>query len=66
LLLTIPQVCDVLGLDSRNAVYERIRDGLLEAVDLARPGSTRTHLRVPLTSIEAYIAKLPRVLDPTP
>jgi hypothetical protein len=64
LLLTIPQVCDALGLDSRNAVYERISDGLLEAVDLARPGCKRTYLRVPLASVEAYIAKLPRVLAP--
>jgi hypothetical protein len=61
LLYTIPETCTLLGLESRDAVYDRIRDGLLEAVDVAREGSTRTLLRVPSTSIEKYIAALPRV-----
>lgn len=61
LLLTIPETCALLGLESRDAVYDRIRDGLLEAVDIAREGSTRTLLRVRLTSVEKYIDNLPRV-----
>ncbi|GAA3172939.1 helix-turn-helix domain-containing protein [Nonomuraea roseoviolacea] len=66
LLLTIPQVCEQLGLDSRDAVYDRIRDGLLEAVDVAGEGSTRTLLRVPAAALLAYVANLPRVHNPTP
>lgn len=65
LLLTIPQVCEQLGLKSRDAVYDRIRSGRLKAVDVAEPGSTRTLLRVPLDSLRDYIRECPRVHEPT-
>ena len=61
LLYTIPETCILLGFESRDAVYDRIRDGQLEAVDVAAEGSTRTCLRVPAASIDKFIAKLPRV-----
>lgn len=60
LLHTIPETAYLLrvGVDK---VYELICDGDLEAVDIARKGSTRTHLRVPDASIQAYVSSLPRV-----
>lgn len=63
LLLSIPETGKQLGL-GKDAIYERIRDGRLEAVDVAGDGCTATHLRVPLASIHAYIANLPRVHTP--
>jgi hypothetical protein len=64
LLLTIPQVCEQLGLKSRDAVYDRIRSGRLKAKDVAEPGSTRTLLRVPLDSLKQYIRDCPEVHNP--
>lgn len=63
LLLTIPQTGVQLNLE-KDAVYERIRDGRLKAIDIAGPGSTRTHLRVPLEALHEYIRDCPTVLDP--
>ncbi|MFI7449594.1 helix-turn-helix domain-containing protein [Nonomuraea sp. NPDC049714] len=63
LLHTILETAELLRC-GRDKVYELIVDGDLEAVDIARKGSKRTHLRVPDASIQAYIAKLPRVLTP--
>lgn len=64
LMLTIPQVCEQLGLKSRDAVYDRIRSGRLKAKDVAEPGSTRTLLRVPLDSLHEYIRDCPEVHNP--
>ena len=61
LLLTIPEAATELRL-GRNTIYELIGDGLLEAIDVARPGSKRTHLRVPRESIQDYIRNRPRVI----
>lgn len=61
LVFTIPEAATELRLH-RSTVYELISDGELEAIDVARPGSKRTHLRVPLESIQAYIRNRPRVI----
>ncbi|MFI6793617.1 helix-turn-helix domain-containing protein [Nonomuraea sp. NPDC050383] len=65
LLFTIPEAAKQLRLGPVT-VYALITDGDLEAIDVARPGSTRTHLRVPLSAIQKYIATRPRVHKPTP
>ena len=65
LLLTIPQVGVELGVHP-DTVYELIRDGVLEAVDIAREGALQTKLRVPSAALVAYIAARPRVHTSTP
>lgn len=60
-LYDIPETCELLRM-SKTKVYELIGDGELEAVDVARKGSRRPHLRIPDTAIQAYIANLPRVI----
>jgi excisionase family DNA binding protein len=65
LLLTIPEAAAELRI-GKVKVYELISDGELDAIDIARPGSKRTHLRVPRTSLDAYVKGCPRVLNPTP
>lgn len=63
LLLTIPETAAELRL-GEVTIYALIGDGELEAIDVARPGSKRTHLRVPLEAVKAYIASRPRVHAP--
>lgn len=65
LLLTIPETATQLRL-TEPTVYAYIADGELEAIDVARTGSKRTRLRVPLDAIKAFIASRPRVHQPTP
>lgn len=65
LLLRIPEAARELRVDP-DTVYEYIRDGDLEAIDIAREGARQTKLRVPLTALLAYIAARPRVHTPTP
>lgn len=64
LLLTIPQTAAHLGIH-RATVYRYITDGDIEVIDVARPGSKKTRLRVPIDALRAYIASRPRVVDPT-
>ncbi|WP_188187972.1 helix-turn-helix domain-containing protein [Nonomuraea sp. SYSU D8015] len=63
LLLTIPETAEELRVH-RDTVYTYIADGLLNPVDLARPGSKVTCLRVPLDELKAFIASRPRVHAP--
>lgn len=60
-LLTIPEAAAALRL-GRNAIYRRIADGTLRAVDIAPKGAKRTRLRIPADALERYIQSLP---DPT-
>jgi excisionase family DNA binding protein len=60
LLFTIPETAAELRI-TEPTVYAYIRDGDLEAIDIARPGARATKLRVPYAAIEAYIADAPRV-----
>jgi len=53
-LLTIPETADVLGLKSTDAVYERISDGLLRGVNIAKPGQ-RPKTRIRSDDLDAYI-----------
>jgi excisionase family DNA binding protein len=65
LLLTIPEAAVELRI-SQPTVYAHIADGSLEAIDMARPGSKRTHLRVPLDALQRFIASRPRVHEHAP
>lgn len=60
LLFTIPETATELRI-TEPTVYAYIRDGVLEAIDIARPGAKSTKLRVPLTAIQKFIADAPRV-----
>lgn len=67
LLLTIPETATELRV-SEPTVYAYIADGLLNPIDLARPGAKTTRLRVPYEELKAFIASRPRVHQhaPTP
>lgn len=65
LLLTIPEVAVELRV-SDPTVYRYIADGLLNPIDLARPGAKNTRLRVPLDELKAFIASRPRVHEHAP
>lgn len=60
LLYTIPEAAAQLR-RSRGTVYNLISDGLLEAIDIARPGSKETQLRITRDALVAYIAACPRI-----
>jgi excisionase family DNA binding protein len=65
LLLKIPEAARELRVDP-DTVYEYIRDGVLEAVDIARDGARQTKLRIPSAALVEYIAARPRVHTSTP
>ncbi len=54
LLLTIPEAAVELRC-GRNKIYRLIARGRIKAIDTADEGSTQTVLRVPRSSLEAYI-----------
>ncbi|MFI7468213.1 helix-turn-helix domain-containing protein [Nonomuraea sp. NPDC049646] len=64
LLLTIPETATELRV-TPPTVYAYIADGLLNPIDLARPGAKTTRLRVRLDELEAFIASRPRVHQQT-
>ncbi|WP_116949212.1 helix-turn-helix domain-containing protein [Jiangella endophytica] len=51
---------DVLGC-SENSVYRLVADGVLRAVDISRPGSRRSKLRIRSDDLLAYIEQQTRV-----
>lgn len=50
----------VLGI-SENGVYRLVADGVLRAVDVARPGSIRSKTRIRSDDLMAYIEQQTRV-----
>lgn len=60
MLLTIPEAAVELR-RSRGTVYRMITDGDLEAIDIARPGSRETELRIRREALKAYIDSRPRI-----
>jgi excisionase family DNA binding protein len=58
-LLTIPETAKALGLKTTDAVYERISDGRLRAVNLAKPGE-RSKTRIRSDDLAAYIESCTR------
>ena len=58
-LLTIPETCARLSC-SENHVYRLISAGVLEAVDIAHPGSPRSKTRVRSDDLDAYIESCTR------
>jgi excisionase family DNA binding protein len=54
-LLTVAEAAERLRLH-RSGVYERIADGLIKAVNLAKPGH-RPHLLVTEAEITAYLGR---------
>lgn len=59
-LLTIPDAAAVLSC-SKTHVYDLIADGVLEAVDIARPGAKRSKTRVTAAALHAYVDRHTRV-----
>jgi hypothetical protein len=59
-LLTIPETAEALRLKSRDAVYDLIARGDLDAVDIAPTGSRRPKTRVPRESVNAFIKRRTR------
>lgn len=62
-LLTIPEVAERLAC-SRWHVYDLIKAGELEVVDIARPGSSRSTSRVRETDLAAFLDRA--TVRPTP
>ena len=58
-LLTIPETCRQAQL-LENHVYRLIAAGVLEAVDIAHPGSPRSKTRVRSDDLNAYIESCTR------
>jgi predicted DNA-binding transcriptional regulator AlpA/DNA-binding XRE family transcriptional regulator len=56
MLLTIPQAGEAIGV-SRAHAYRLVADGELAVVDVSRKSSKKAKSRVPLASVEAWIAK---------
>lgn len=59
-LLTIPEAADQLRC-SKTHVYDLIADGVLPAVDIARPGAKRSKTRVTAAALEGYVERHTRV-----
>ncbi|MEV7908597.1 helix-turn-helix domain-containing protein [Streptomyces anulatus] len=62
LLLTIPRAAKEIGVH-RGTLYRYISDGEIEAIDIARPGSRQTRLRIPIEAVRNYISSRPRVVE---
>ena len=55
-LYTIPEAADALTC-TRQHVYVLISSGLLRAVDIARPGSLRSRLRIRSEDLEDFLER---------
>ncbi|WP_144069896.1 helix-turn-helix domain-containing protein [Nonomuraea indica] len=56
MLLTIPQAAQAIGV-SRAHAYRLVADGDLPVIDVGRKGAKKPKSRVPVASVEAWIAR---------